>query len=108
MSDIYQIPIETNDASFKIRTKLASADYVLKIYWNDRCERWHISIHDANEIPILAGVPLNIDTDILARFRNPALPPGILMLYDTAEKHEEAGREDIYNQKAVLLYQEAS
>jgi len=108
MTDIYQIPIETNDASFKIRTKLGNTDYVLKIYWNERYERWHISIHDANELSILVGIPLNIDTNILARFRNPVLPAGIFMLYDTAEKHEEAGRDDLYNQKAVLLYQENS
>lgn len=106
MADIVEIPTDSENASFKIRTDLEGATYVLHLHWNGRAERWFLSIFDADEQPILMGVPLNINMDVWGRFRLSALPPGILMLYDTTGRNEEAGRDDLGG-KAVLIYREA-
>lgn len=106
MADIFKIPTNSENASFKIRTDLEGATYVLRMDWNERAERWCLSIFDADETPILMGVPMNINMDLWGRFRLVDLPPGILMLYDTTGRNEEAGRDDL-GDKAVLIYREA-
>lgn len=106
MANIYEIPVNAEFESFKVRTDLEGGTYVLQLDWNARAERWCLSIMDAEEAPILMGVPLNINMDIWGRFRMPALPSGMLMLYDTTGRNEEAGRDDL-GSKAVLLYKEA-
>ena len=62
MADIFQIPVDNTRSDFKIRTELDDVTYLLRIYWNTRQERWHLSISDADENPLLMGIPLVADT----------------------------------------------
>lgn len=103
---IVQIPIDNQNSSFKFRTDLEDTTYSLEFNWNNRLERWHISIRDADEVDILVGVPLNINYNILQRFRIPELPPGQLMLYDSTGQNLEATRES-FGETAFLLYEES-
>jgi len=104
MGEIFQIPITATDASFKIRTSLEGTDYVLRFDWNGRDECWQMGIMDSTETPIVMGIPLNINSNLIGRFEIPELPPGLLMLYDTSDNNEEAGRDDL-GDRAVLLYE---
>jgi hypothetical protein len=107
MADIYQIPIQKDNASFKIRTDLEDDTYILDFYYNSRLGRWHVSISDADENPVLMGVPLNINYNILQRFRMTALPPGLMMLFDSTDAFNEAD-DETFADTALLLYQESS
>lgn len=104
---IIQIPIDSTNMSFKLRTDLEDTTYVFELYWNDRLSKWHINIMDADENPLLMGAPLNINMDILYRFQIPGLPPGRLMLYDASEGNVEATRTSL-GDDALLLYEEAA
>jgi len=104
---IYEIPVDSSQADFKFRTDLEGTTYVLRMYWNTREERWHIDFLDADENPLLMGVPLVTDTDVMGRFEIPGLMKGIVMLYDTGEKFVEATR-DSFGDRSKLLYQEST
>lgn len=106
MGAVLEIPLPSAEASFRLRTTLEGREYVLGIHWNGRMERWILDLYDANDTPIVTGQPLHIDSDILMQFTKDELPPGMLMLYDTSGKHEEAGRDDL-GSRAKLLYRES-
>ncbi|NIQ92445.1 MAG: hypothetical protein GWN93_27070 [Deltaproteobacteria bacterium] len=103
---IFEIPTTSDFADFKLRTVLEGGTYVFRIYWNSRQQRWHLSISDPDETPVLMGIPLVADTDVIGAFEIPGLPPGIIMLYDSGEKREEAGRDDL-GSRHRLLYEES-
>lgn len=104
MADIFEIPVSKENAAFSIRTELDGVVFILRFAWNDRRERWVLSVFDANQSPIVVGVVMNINSDLLGRFKDQELPEGMLMLYDTSEKDIECGRDDFGN-RAKLLYQ---
>ncbi len=104
---IIQIPIDSDNMAFKLRTDLEDETYVFELIWNDRLGRWHINIMDADENPLLMGAPLNINYNILKRFRITGLPPGQLMLYDAGEGNAEATRDSL-GDSSLLLYEESA
>lgn len=98
-----EIPIQVGDASFKIRTILEDIQLVMKFDWNGRDTKWNVSIYDTSENPLVLGLPLNINTELLARFEIVGLPPGLMMLFDSSGKNEEAGRDDL-GDRCKLIY----
>lgn len=103
MSETLEIPLTNTDASFKILTSLEDVEVVLRFDWSTRMERWHLSILDTSENPILMGQVMNINNELISRFKIDGLPPGQMMLYDTEGKSQECGRDDL-GQRCRLLY----
>lgn len=106
MSELIEIPIETRDPSFRIRTVLDDVEMFMQMQWNSRVERWHLDILDSNENPLLMGIPMNIDTELIDRFEIPGLPPGKLVLFDTSLKGAECGSEEL-GERCKLIYETA-
>lgn len=104
MPEKVQIPITLTDASFKIRTILEEAQYVLRFDWNERQARWCLSIMDSDEVPLIMGIVLNINNEFLSRFALKGMPPGRMILYDLSGKNAECGRDDI-GTRCVLIYE---
>lgn len=103
MAEVLEIPITTDEPSFKIRTILEGTEVVLRFDYNTRLQKYHISVFDASENPLILGHALNIDTEIFSRFEIVGLPPGNLMLYDSSNKHIEAAVGDL-GDRCKLLY----
>lgn len=106
MGQILEIPITSDDASFKIRTVLEDIQLILRFDWNERDARWQISIFDSVETPLLMGIPMNINTELIERFEIDGLPPGKMLLYDTTDTSTEAGRDDL-GDRCKLFYETA-
>jgi hypothetical protein len=97
MSDwqIYEIPLTSGDPSFKMRTELDGDQYVLNFHWNTRDSRWYMSFYDANELPLVCGIPMLVDGDLIHRFAITGMPTGYLIFSDTSGASEECGYDDI-------------
>ncbi len=100
------LPVENNTvpSSFKIRTVLDGVEYVLLFNWNGREQLWNLSIMDASEAPIIMGMVLAADMELIGRFSVNGMPPGLLQLYDTSGNQEDAGRNDL-GTRHRLFYQ---
>lgn len=105
MATVFEIPITNTESSFKLRTILESVELVLRFDWNGRDSRWQLSISDAKEEPLIMGLALNINTELIHRYEMSELPAGRLALYDTSGKFLEAGRDDLGG-RCKLLYME--
>lgn len=99
----FEIPITLSEPSFKIRTILEDVQLFLRFDWNGRDIRWNLSIYDTSENPLVVGLPMNVNTELVERFEIDGLPPGLLMLYDTSGKNLEAGRDDL-GDRCKLVY----
>lgn len=104
---IIQIPADAIEASYSLRTQLDGIDVLLRFEWNDRMERWKISFYTPTDEPLLVGIPMQINLELIERFEIPGLPPGQLLLFDTSEKNLECGRDDLGG-RCLLLYNEAA
>ena len=103
MAEVLEIPLNADDASFKIRTILEEIELILRFDFNSRQAKWHIMILTADETPLIS-CPMNINSEFLSRFKKTGLPPGKLILYDTSGGIVECGRDDL-GDRCKLLYQ---
>lgn len=104
MPEIFRIPADSSEASYKIRVDLEGETFVFKLHFNERMNRWVLSVYDANEAAIVVGVVLNVDGSLIGRYSDPRLPPGELIYYDTSNRFQEGGRNDL-GDRCLLLYE---
>lgn len=66
MANTYEIPVTPNPQTFSIT--LSGIDYNVQILWNDAAQCWVIDFADANNIPIVSGIPLVTGVDLLGPY----------------------------------------
>lgn len=77
------IPTSPGTPYFTQKTRLDGRDFILKFSYNQREERYYLSIYDEQEEPLLMGLKLVANWPLLRRYRwNPALPPGEIWVMD--------------------------
>jgi hypothetical protein len=89
MANLIQLPMAQNLPSFTFTTTLSSVAYTFNAYFNTRAERWMLDILDVTLTPILVGLPLLIDRDLLAQYATLPLPPGGLFVIDESGKQAQ-------------------
>lgn len=62
----YEIPLTPEAQKFSIT--LAGITYQISVYWGTRTDCWLIDIADNNGTPILRGIPLVANVDLLAPY----------------------------------------
>lgn len=62
----YEIPLSAETQKFSIQ--LGSASYVLRFYWCKYSSCWMLDISDANEVPMLLGIPVVTGIDLLSQY----------------------------------------
>lgn len=64
----FEIPLSPKPQSFFIQ--LGEPTYSLTVKWNDVASCWVLDIADADQVPVLAGIPLVTGVDLLAQHRH--------------------------------------
>lgn len=68
---------------YRERTRLEGRDYILDFAYNEREERWYLSISDEDEVPIARGIKLIANWSLLFPYRyDERTPPGELTVAD--------------------------
>ncbi len=62
----YEIPLSAEAQTFTI--SLGGADYNLSLLWNMVSNSWTLDILDAQNIPLVRGIPLVANVDLLAPY----------------------------------------
>lgn len=81
-----QIDIPTETPSWQQRIELDGSAYYLACVLNERTNRWHFSLSDANNEPIIEGRRILVGRDLLRGIASPAKPPGMLIATDYTGK----------------------
>ena len=105
---LFEIPIDSTDASYQLRTEVDGSVYILRFDWNSRLEMWHMSVYDADESPIVIGQAMVVNYNFMNKFKDERLPVGVWVLLDVFEKNQDAGREDLGSRHRLFYDDEAS
>lgn len=77
--------ITSEEPHYQQRTRLEGRDYLLTFTFNEREERWYLSIADEAEDPIASGLKLVANWPLLWPYRyDPRIPPGELAVSDVS------------------------
>ncbi|HEX5035128.1 MAG TPA: hypothetical protein VFW62_11675 [bacterium] len=104
---MFRIPVDSAQPSYRLRLEIEDRTYIFRFYFNERSNRWIMSIYDDQEQQIVVGMALNVNFALLGQYADQRLPPGEIILFDTSEKNQECGRDDLGN-RCVLLYDDAA
>jgi hypothetical protein len=94
------------DPYYSERVRLDGRDYILRFAWNQREERWRLSILADNEEPIIHGLKLLTGWPLLRYYRfDRRLPPGELYVVDSTGNRAPPGLEDLgEGRRCQLVY----
>lgn len=105
MTTYKAIPIARKQPWFSMQIVLSQQRYTLELRYNLRMDRWILSVADAAGAPILVGIPMLIDRDLVSQYATLRLPPGPLFVMDETGKQLQAGLSSFFVDH-VLVYGE--
>jgi hypothetical protein len=80
--------LPTDAPDFTFRATLGDADFLISMQWNQRAQRWHMSLADADGAPIVHRVKMVPSWDLLRRLNDDRRPAGGLYVLDTLGRGE--------------------
>lgn len=101
-----QLPVQRELGSFKFTTPLDGRVFEYDFNFNSRFERWFVSVRDEDGNDVVLGRAINVNTDLLNRFRIEGLPQGLMFALNLGEPFVEATFES-FERDVKLLYVEA-
>jgi len=98
------IPIFNELAHYRQEISLDLKSYLCDISWNHRQLQWYLSLFKPDETPIICGLALVLNYNILDQFRpDQNLPQGDLYCIDTTKKEIGITREN-FGKTVELVY----
>lgn len=92
---VVEIPITSAVANYDFKTTLEGLVYSFRMQWNQRFNRWVMSLSDGNDQPLIQGVPVLSGPIVLEQYVTEGLPPGAILFLDTSGENIDPGRDDL-------------
>ncbi|RYF52441.1 MAG: hypothetical protein EOO38_00080 [Cytophagaceae bacterium] len=89
MPNIVRVPLGVNLPWYAFDMTLDGVGYHLEMAYQNRSDRWALSIGNAASTPVIQSVPILIDRDLLRIYHHLPVPPGLLMCIDTTGKQQQ-------------------
>jgi hypothetical protein len=93
-----EFPFFTQDVT------LDGVPYRFSFLWNTRASRWTVSIYDTSDVPIVEGIPVALDQELIRQYPGRAVPPGELWAIDATGALATIGRNDLALGLVQLVY----
>ena len=103
------IPTVVDAAHWTQKARLDGRDYLLRFTYNQRVDRYFLSIHDEDDAALLSGIRVVTNWSFLRHYRwNTALPPGTLAAVTLTQDFSPPGFGELGEGRRVeLTYFEA-
>lgn len=93
-------------AAWQAQITLTRVIFVIHFQWNALNEYWVMSIHNADDVPILVGVKVVTNFDLTAQFKAiPGMPAGDIVCQNIIETWETIGRFDMGDTNEIIYYE---
>lgn len=103
---IWSIPVNFSTPDFSFQIDLDGTIFGFRFCYNERTDRWSMSISDGVGNPIVSGIAVVTNWKLLQRFKTPGLPPGQLFTMDITGGNTEPGEVN-FGDTVLLCYSEA-
>ncbi len=98
------LPVFQDGARFQFACELETITYTFTFRWNERDSAWFMDMGDGAGTPIVTGIKVSLNLDLLAQTRATGLPTGLLMAFDTSDTDTEAGFADLGLRVKIYYY----
>jgi hypothetical protein len=98
-----EIPTRTDAPHYAFRMDLDGTIYRLDFDWNDRDSAWYLGVATVDGTPLVTGRKIIINLPLLSRFKDPRLPPGVLVALDSASAAQDPDVDEL-GTRVRLLY----
>lgn len=104
------LAVPTADDPFYTQvTDLDGTDYILEFRYSQREDAWYFSVSLNDETRLVSGVKIVCDVNLLGRFSDTRLPPGILMAIANEQDDNVPGMGELgIGKRVTLTYLDAS
>lgn len=89
------LPVRQEGPHFRFFSELEGVSYSFEFRWNEREEAWFLTLGDGEGVPLVAGLRVVVDFDLLSYARGERVPSGYLFALDTQGEHIDPGFEDL-------------
>jgi hypothetical protein len=100
------VPFKT-PSKWQMQIEIDGIIYIFKFVWNAINEYWSMSIYDGSETPLILGVKVVNNYDLLRQIVSAGLPSGNLICQSVIGEWGKIQRYDM-GQKTELFYYEAN
>lgn len=90
--------------AFSQTVVLDGTAYRLRFQWNTRGQYWAMDLATQDKTPIVTGIKLVLDYELIGAYHAIGTPPGELWALDSTEKLLRIGRDDIKDGPVKLVY----
>lgn len=104
---VFALPVRNDAPHFDFFTNLDGERYGFEFKWNEREERWYMSVLDSSGTDLLSGRKVVVGLSLIGRFSSSALPPGRIMAVDTQGTDTAPGLNDLGQRVQVLYFDES-
>lgn len=104
---MWKLPIKFASPDFSFQIELDNVVYGFRFIYNARTDRYSMEIQDQAGNALVSGVAVVSNWKPLARFKNPALPPGELFTMDVTGMNNEPNAVN-FGDTILLCYNEAA
>lgn len=98
---IQQIIVDKTQGISQQIVNLEGIDYKLRFVWNSRDNNWYLDISLPDDTPLVMGIKMVINYDLIGHYVQEGVPPGSFMLF--SEDSSPITRDNI-NDICKLLY----
>lgn len=104
MADPVEIPVTSSDPLYTMRTTLDSREYVLRLDYSQREDRWFLSVETTDGRALVKGIKVVSNWPLLRKYSNAELPPGRLMAIDFSPQGGSPPGGSDFGTRVKLLY----
>lgn len=100
---VYFIPVEYDEPHFEIRVELEARTYAMEVRWNSRAGAYFLTLKSGDGEPIVSSRKMVLGVLLNRLAVGDRAPPGLLTLFDTTRRDEEAGLGEL-GRRVQLVY----
>lgn len=103
----FELPVQATTTNFSQEMTLDDTPYTLHFLYNTFTLQWTISIIDLDEVHIIDGLKLVLNSNLFAQYPAAGLPAGELYCIDTTENETEITRDNLGDTVQLIYVPEA-
>ncbi|RYF12579.1 MAG: hypothetical protein EOO40_00920 [Deltaproteobacteria bacterium] len=86
------VPLSQDLPYYTFATALDGITYNLQVAYNVRSDRWYLDIADVIGAPLVTGIALLVNRDLLQPYRAYPVPAGYLVVIDNTGNDNQPGK----------------
>lgn len=90
--------------AFRQSLTLEGVSYIFSFVWNTRDNAWTMSIYDDQNEPLVLGIRIVLNYELIGQYQHLEIPPGKIYALDTTGNVNPITYEDMFNGRISLLY----